>query len=143
MSVYFAYSMRGNLMKIGTSYNVETRLKGIRVMTGLKVVSLLVRPGHLPEERLYHKRFCDVHVLGEWFDFDGSLLEFVCADAAARKTLRAMGAATKATMFHDADIAPILTGAMAADLRAKKRRPEEVKQPNSGLPLVLKMEHRR
>jgi DNA segregation ATPase FtsK/SpoIIIE-like protein len=71
--VYFA--VVGGLVKIGTTTNLETRMRHLGIR--LEAVSLLLDGGHSAESEM-HLSFADVRVpRTEWFHLRGALADFI------------------------------------------------------------------
>lgn len=80
--IYFV--QRDNLVKIGTTINLEKRIKeidrGSSAISGMPVtpVKLLACfPGGREKERQLHRRFAALHVDGEWFQLEGDLRRYI------------------------------------------------------------------
>lgn len=100
MSVYFAYSARGNLVKIGfTAVSADNRVRAFNSLTGLKSRLIAVLPGPRSEEQAMHKRFISVKIGYECFRLEGNLLDFLVTVPGALKALRQAGARSSATVF--------------------------------------------
>jgi hypothetical protein len=67
VSVYFATIREQNLVKIGCSFEPESRLKELQVGCPFTVHIEATLPGHIQEEKALHRRFADDRVRGEWF----------------------------------------------------------------------------
>lgn len=66
------YARLGNRMKIGWTSNLPRR------MTVIQPEELLAtEPGGPDEEAVRHVQFADLHVVGEWFKYQGALVEHV------------------------------------------------------------------
>lgn len=75
----------GDRVKIGKAINVRNRLDSLQTSAPHKLELLVVLPGGLPEEAILHKRFAHLRVVGEWFRFDGELVEFVVESATSQR----------------------------------------------------------
>lgn len=73
--VYFIQS--GEYLKIGISTNVTRRLAQLRQRMPHPAIVLHTTPGGTREERALHRRFRALHHTGEWFRYEGELVEFV------------------------------------------------------------------
>lgn len=67
MSVYFATIREQNVVKIGCSFEPESRLKEIQVGCPYPVRIEATLPGSHEEEKALHRRFADDRLRGEWF----------------------------------------------------------------------------
>lgn len=70
--IYILYNEVTKLYKIGISMNPDTRVAGIRTVSGIKEIHLLktIRPAQMichELERFIHSYFEDKRVIGEWF----------------------------------------------------------------------------
>lgn len=83
--VYFVRS--GNLIKIGTSTNVNARLAALRTMSALPLELMAVAEGGYTEEGAVHQRFASLRQHGEWFTAAPELLAFVAEIAEHRARL--------------------------------------------------------
>lgn len=54
-------------MKIGTTRDVQARLKGLQEGSPVKLVVVHAEPGDLKRERELHTRFAHLREHGEWF----------------------------------------------------------------------------
>lgn len=73
--VYFIRS--GDHVKIGFSSNVRSRLNTIRTACAEDTFVCHVVPGTPRKERVYHKRFAQYRVRGEWFELKGQLAKYL------------------------------------------------------------------
>lgn len=70
--LYFARSLLGgDLIKIGVSAQVDTRMRD------LKAQALLVMKGEARREAELHARFADDRITGEWFRPSDALMAFI------------------------------------------------------------------
>jgi len=74
--IYFIQAENG-LIKIGYTYNVRHRLRGLRACSPLKLELLLVLDGDRISEKAFHKRFAKDRKHGEWFFPSVELLSFI------------------------------------------------------------------
>lgn len=80
MSVYFATIREQNVVKIGCSFDPDSRLKEIQVGCPFEVKIEATLPGHHTEEQAIHRRFADDRLRGEWFTIT-PMIEAVMAAA--------------------------------------------------------------
>jgi len=73
--VYFVQA--GDLIKIGTSTSLPSRLETLRTSNGGVLEVLLVVPGNRTQERQVHALFATERVRGEWFRPSERLLAFI------------------------------------------------------------------
>lgn len=90
MTVYFAYSLRGNLLKIGCSEYPKHRIPAVEKATGLKLKLLLTMPGGHKEERIYHRWFANERAAGEFFHLEGAMLGFLMASSERLRLTKAV-----------------------------------------------------
>jgi HK97 family phage prohead protease len=78
MLVYFIHDKNARAVKIGTTNNLQRRLKEMQTSspTKLNVLKIIEGAGRVEEIGL-HKRFDNYHIMGEWFDLDGELLRYL------------------------------------------------------------------
>ncbi len=77
MAVYFAKNPLTGLVKIGKSFMVNDRLKGLSRENEAQLELLGVVPGSLHEEHDLHLQFSSSKSTGEWFHPTSELLEFI------------------------------------------------------------------
>lgn len=76
--IYFVLARKANLLKIGfTARQVSTRIDELQTTCGERLELLGSIPGTEIEEDNLHFRFRDQRTYGEWFSFDGELVDFV------------------------------------------------------------------
>lgn len=68
---YFA--RKGDLVKIGFTTSVKTRLRSLETAGGFTFDEVVYRPGGRAVEGQYHERFATTRVLGEWFDMSPAI----------------------------------------------------------------------
>lgn len=73
--VYFLRA--GNTVKIGFSTNLSERLRNIRTGCPEKVRLVKVVAGTMKTERMYHDRYAEYRLDGEWFDLRGRLAKYL------------------------------------------------------------------
>jgi integrase len=73
--VYFILS--GDLVKIGWSFNVAARLKGLQTGSSKPLKVVYVAPALQEDEAKFHRRFAAHRAHGEWFRIEGPLYEFL------------------------------------------------------------------
>jgi hypothetical protein len=74
--VYFIKDPQTNLVKIGYSKNVLTRLEELRYQHGKNLSILFLRSGNRREEKRMHQVFAASRVHGEWFSFDPAMVDY-------------------------------------------------------------------
>lgn len=67
----------GRFCKIGTSLNPQERLKELQTGSPHKHVLKATIPGNYQTENALHLVFCGQHVTGEWFRYDGPVLQAI------------------------------------------------------------------
>lgn len=77
MAVYFFQAGPGGPIKIGSSRQIEPRLRLLQNHHWAEIVELAVGPGCHQVETALHKRFADVRIRGEWFWPSAELLAFI------------------------------------------------------------------
>ena len=78
--VYLINAIGTQKYKIGTTKDIDARLKSLQTGSPHKLVTVkCISGGHLLENRI-HRHYCDYRAGGEWFSFDDSTLERVVAD---------------------------------------------------------------
>jgi hypothetical protein len=70
--VYFA--RRGDKLKIGTSVNVPKRISGLEFAAGGAFDDVVVTKGGRSREQLYHRRYAQHRLKGEWFNASPDIL---------------------------------------------------------------------
>lgn len=94
--VYFALDGRGR-MKIGFSRNPWARVRDLSREQKSKVELVAKIVGTFADERAHHERFADLRINGEWFTYEGALVDYV---AELRTTTEAT---TVATTYQTSD----------------------------------------
>ncbi len=76
--IYFIQSNRGGPIKIGHCINMESRLKTLQTAHPytLKVIAFFKTKDNEAERKM-HYRFRHLHLRGEWYRPEKSLLEFI------------------------------------------------------------------
>ena len=87
MSVYFATIREQNVVKIGCSFDPDTRLKELQVGCPFTVKIEATLPGHITEEQALHRRFADDRLRGEWFTIT-PMIEAIMAEAKKAEAAR-------------------------------------------------------
>ena len=78
MAVYFIQHGKGGDIKIGTTTsNPHVRMARLQTGTPIELKLLVAAPGGPSEEQAMHQRFAALHVRGEWFRAEASLLGFI------------------------------------------------------------------
>lgn len=67
----------GDFVKIGISDNPEKRLSHLQTSNPKKLTLLYTMDGNETLEKLLHSIFSQYRVRGEWFEYTGSLYEFI------------------------------------------------------------------
>jgi hypothetical protein len=67
--VYVVGPDEGSVVKIGTTVNVEARLRGMQTSHPLLLIARWTCPGNVELESYLHRRFDDIRMRGEWFNF--------------------------------------------------------------------------
>lgn len=75
--VYFLRDPEDGQIKIGTSVDPASRIRGIRTMRGREVALVATIPGSHEVETGLHKRFAHCRGIGEWFRPEPDLLAFI------------------------------------------------------------------
>lgn len=75
--IYFIRAGENGPIKIGFSTDPEQRLRTLQTAHTEKLVMLHSQVGTKADEARLHNRFRNIHVKGEWFEADPSLLEFI------------------------------------------------------------------
>lgn len=74
--VYFIQGCHTKYIKIGISYDVERRLKGIQASEPLKLLAVVKEGGTALEKEL-HKRFEQFRIHNEWFQPAPELMQYI------------------------------------------------------------------
>lgn len=76
--VYFALNAESNLVKIGISNNINTRLRSLEIeeKANLKLVHKIKQGGSNLEKHL-HNKFISDRVRGEWFFYSNKIKEYI------------------------------------------------------------------
>jgi hypothetical protein len=74
--LYFFISELGRI-KIGQAINVEERRKGIENQSGMKIDVLKKIKNAAQYEKILHKRFKKYKMIGEWFERNNELTNFI------------------------------------------------------------------
>lgn len=85
MSLQVYFLRAGDFVKIGWARDVEKRIKALQTANPHELELLGVIPGCDDVERVIHQRFNALHVRGEWYRAESSLLEFVARHGVARE----------------------------------------------------------
>ena len=67
--VYVVGPADSSVVKIGTTVNVEARLRGMQTAHPLLLVARWTCPGNVELESYLHRRFDEIRMKGEWFNF--------------------------------------------------------------------------
>ncbi len=74
----FVYFLRAdNTVKIGFSTNVKDRLRTIKTGCPENIRIVKVVAGTMRTERMYHERYAEYRLTGEWFDLRGRLAKYL------------------------------------------------------------------
>lgn len=68
-TVYVIGSANSTVVKIGTTGNVETRLRGMQTSNPLLLLAHWSCRGNVELESYLHRRFDEIRMKGEWFNF--------------------------------------------------------------------------
>jgi DNA-binding protein Fis len=80
--IYFIQSGNGGSIKIGYSNNdIEGRISALQTGTPYKLKLIGVMRGELEDEKTIHSIFSEIHIAGEWYLPDDTLLKFIEAQA--------------------------------------------------------------
>ena len=74
--IYLVVSASTNKLKIGYTSNLKKRLRQISNASGTKVELISSFPGDMAMEKEAHKRFDHFRCIGEWFEYDDSIINF-------------------------------------------------------------------
>lgn len=74
MSVYFIRVGAAGPVKIGSSRFPQVRLAEFQPLHPEPLALLRTLPGALAEERAFHRHYAALHIRGEWFHYDASML---------------------------------------------------------------------
>jgi hypothetical protein len=75
--VYFVQAISGGPIKIGVSRNLGSRLASLQGAHAEQLVVLRTIRGTIREEAFLHRKFAALHMSGEWFRPDTTLLAFI------------------------------------------------------------------
>jgi uncharacterized protein YozE (UPF0346 family) len=75
--VYFIHSPQTNMVKIGTTRNLDARLRSIRTSSATQIEILHTLEGNCKIEKSIHRKYTRHKSHGEWFHLDGELLDFL------------------------------------------------------------------
>jgi hypothetical protein len=75
--VYFFRSTMTGLIKIGISGNVNNRKKALEKKQGCKLEILKIINGGSKKERELHEMFAEFRTIGEWFEPDKKILDYI------------------------------------------------------------------
>lgn len=67
--VYVVGPAEGSVVKIGTSVDVAARLRGMQTSHPLLLIARWTCPGNVELESYLHRRFDEIRMKGEWFNF--------------------------------------------------------------------------
>lgn len=77
-NLYAIRTLGAPYVKIGTAVNPSSRLREIQTGNPFKCFVYATRPcSGVPEEKTYHRRFHSLHSHGEWFRWEGALVDEV------------------------------------------------------------------
>jgi len=72
--VYIVKENGTDFVKIGVAINIENRIVGLQIGNPRELELIKSYKGGYAIETLIHKKYKDLHVRGEWFIFDESML---------------------------------------------------------------------
>lgn len=75
--IYFLHSEINNLIKIGFSSSIKSRISDLRSMSPVKLKLLGRMDGGMKQEKELHKMFSSVRSHGEWFHASEKLMTFI------------------------------------------------------------------
>jgi hypothetical protein len=79
--VYFLRDEASGLIKIGQTSDMAARLSALRTATPGSLLVLGTIPGGSEVEKAFHGKFSHLRVVREWFRDDGTIAEYVSANA--------------------------------------------------------------
>ena len=98
--IYFAQSLYGGPVKIGTTHNLGSRLKSLNVASPQPLCYLATMPGWRKEEAALHARFAHAHVHSEWYRPLPDLMQLVWAQDDARPQVITPGDLAEGLCFY-------------------------------------------
>lgn len=80
--IYFILNSDSNAVKIGRAKNANKRLRSLQVSSPaqlylLRIIDVKAGKDAKEKEKLFHNKFTDLRLLGEWFRYDMKLQQFV------------------------------------------------------------------
>jgi hypothetical protein len=75
--VYFLLDTETNEIKIGQTNNPRERIEHLCHNTGRQLIVLAIVEDRLPLEQIMHMKFENLHMHGDWFRSDPSLISFI------------------------------------------------------------------
>ncbi len=75
--IYFIRNPKNDLVKIGTTKNLEKRLTQLRKKFGEDLFVDFSIAGFYAEEKIIHSKYADLHQFGEWFKWDDGMREMI------------------------------------------------------------------
>jgi hypothetical protein len=77
MSVYYVHAPELGMVKIGFAGDVARRFYSIQTHSPTRLTLLAIEDGDLATEAARHAQFASLRHRGEWFKFEGALVDFV------------------------------------------------------------------
>ena len=83
--IYFIKGCDTNTVKIGDAKDVERRLSQLQTGCPEKLIIWGTYEGELTEKEI-HKKFEDLNIRGEWFEFEEPILRFILEEGKKYET---------------------------------------------------------
>ena len=75
--VYFLLDIETKEIKIGTTQNPEQRIEELRQEVGHDLLMVALRKEPIPLEKVFHIKFYEYSLHGEWFSYSPELVRFI------------------------------------------------------------------
>ena len=75
--VYFISTVSDGPIKIGTTRQMDLRLKAVQAANHEELNLIVALPGSYKQEAMLHRAFCRDHIRGEWFRRTPELLRVI------------------------------------------------------------------